>query len=496
MLIAAMVILVFFLALIGFLIRKWRQEADIPVEPVPVEPPREHFVVKPYIQLGTPGDSRTESLEIIWHTADIDAFWEVETGSGNSSKWRWEQAPTMRRLEFAGMPAQRRYTVAVTGLFPGEDFDYRLLKHGEVVFASSARARKSFFEQYRFAVVGDIGSGSDGQKKTAHQMASTKPDFVCMPGDVAYDLGRVSDYLTRFFPIYNADESSPATGAPLMRSTLFVASPGNHDMGMPYEGDVPDLDKYPDLHGYFIFWSLPLNGPVSTRSGVNVPALVGSEQRKSAFLAAAGNAYPRMASYSFQYANSHWTMVDANDYMDMSDSDLRSWLEKDLSSAAAATWKFVCIHQPGFTTDKGHRNEQRMRLLVDIFQKYAVDMVFSGHAHWYERSYPLRFTAEGATGGRLSRKHGVVPGALKLDRDFDGVTRTKPDGILYVTSGAGGGRVKPYRLPQSPDEVQPFTYKWVGDRHSFTVCDVYGGSLTVRQISEDGEEIDRFTVTK
>jgi len=496
MLIAAMVVLVYFLGLIGLLIWRWRQEADIPVEPGPVQPPQEHFIVKPYIQLGTPDQSATESLEILWHTADIDAFWEVETRTGENSNWRWEQQPTMRRLEFAGMAPQRQYKVVVTGLFKGEDFDYRLLKNGEVVFASSARARKSFFEQYRFVVVGDVGSGSEGQKKTAHQFALTKPDFVCVPGDAAYELGRATDYLARFFPVYNAEETSPETGASLMRSTLFVAAPGNHDMGMPYEGDVPDLDKDPDLLAYFIFWSLPLNGPTGTRTGVN-DVLKGSDQRKAAFLAAAGNAYPRMTSYSFDYANSHWTVVDTNDYMDLSDQELQAWLERDLSAAAKATWKFVCLHQPGFTTDKGHVHEQRSRLLVDIFQRCGVDMVFSGHAHWYERSYPLSFEIdEAATGGRLSRKQGDVPGTLTLDEDFDGDTKTKPKGIVYITSGAGGGKVKPYRLPQSSAEVQPFTCKYVGDRHSFTVCDVQGSTLTVRQISADGEEVDRFTISK
>lgn len=42
----------------------------------------------------------------------------------------------------------------------------------------------------------------------------------------------------------------------------------------------------------------------------------------------------------------------------------------------------------------------------------------------------------------------------------------------------------------------PYTEKVVGDRHSFTLCDVDGGKLSVRQIDEDGVEVDAFVVTK
>ena len=38
--------------------------------------------------------------------------------------------------------------------------------------------------------------------------------------------------------------------------------------------------------------------------------------------------------------------------------------------------------------------------------------------------------------------------------------------------------------------------KLVSDVYSFTVVDVEGGRLTLKQISEQGEELDRIVVTK
>ncbi len=58
-----------------------------------------------------------------------------------------------------------------------------------------------------------------------------------------------------------------------------------------------------------------------------------------------------------------------------------------------------------------------------------------------------------------------LPGVFTLDRAFDGKTATRPDGILYITTGAGGKELD-------------------------------GPTLTMAQVGETGKEIDRLTVTK
>lgn len=47
-----------------------------------------------------------------------------------------------------------------------------------------------------------------------------------------------------------------------------------------------------------------------------------------------------------------------------------------------------------------------------------------------------------------------------------------------------------------PDSWRKFTDKFVSAVHSLTVADVEGKTLTIRQLSADGKELDRFTVTK
>ncbi len=42
----------------------------------------------------------------------------------------------------------------------------------------------------------------------------------------------------------------------------------------------------------------------------------------------------------------------------------------------------------------------------------------------------------------------------------------------------------------------PFTAKFVPDRHSFSLVEVSPERFTPRQISLDGDEVDRFSITK
>ena len=352
-----------------------------------------------------------------------------------------------------------------------------------------ARARTPWTEEHphRFVVFGDCGADTSEQRAVAYQTALARPDFVLITGDLVYYKGSFSEYLRHFFPIYNSDQASPRTGAPLLRSTLILAAAGNHDL------IERDLDRCPDGLAFFLLWSLPLNGPIGTLGAANTPVLKGSLARQRAFLDLAGPAYPRMANYSFDYGGAHWAVLDTNTYADWTDPELRAWLERDLSSDAArkAAWRFVAFHQPPFHSAKEHADEQRTRVLVDLFEKSGVDIVFCGHIHNYQRTYPLRFVAAGGVAA-----DGRVAGRWTLDTAYDGVRRTRPDGIIYIVSAPGVRGSTAASSTTTPGRGRSFTAKFIANTHSLTVVDVTAGRLTLRQVSAAGAELDRFIVTR
>jgi acid phosphatase type 7 len=228
---------------------------------------------------------------------------------------------------------------------------------------------------------------------------------------------------------------------------------------------------------------------------VLVPALKASLANREAFLAAAGGAYPRMANFSFDYGNAHWTILDSNSYVDWTDRDLRAWVERDLAAARDASWRFVAFHHPGFNSSKAHFDAQQMRVLADVFETGRVNLVFSGHVHNYQRTFPIRFAATSGSDGKLVRNGDKVPGRWTLDSVFDGRARTRPQGVIYLVSGAGGNRLYNPEQQDDPFSQQSFTTRFISKVHSFTVADVNGPTVTVRQIAIDGTELDRFVVT-
>ena len=99
-----------------------------------------------------------------------------------------------------------------------------------------------------------------------------------------------------------------------------------------------------------------------------------------------------MANYSFDFGNAHWTVLDTwNPHCDWNDPAPRQWLHDDLASAHAATWRFVSCYLPPFNSSTKYPHTQKMRIVADILEEAGVDIVFSGYAHSYQRTYPLRF---------------------------------------------------------------------------------------------------------
>jgi hypothetical protein len=252
------------------------------------------------------------------------------------------------------------------------------------------------------------------------------------------------------------------------------------------------LTLNPDALSYFLYWSQPLNGPITRMDDPSAPHFQATDAERKAFLATASSTYPRMANFSFDYGNAHWTVLDADPYVDWTSPALRDWVAKDLASAKSATWRFVGFHHPGFNSAKTHFGDQWMRRLSDVFEAGGVDIVFAGHVHNYQRSYPLRFQAKPV---RPEAKN-LTDGEWTLDKKFDGVHKTKPNGVIYIVTGAGGAHL--YNPEQQDDTAswQTFTKKFVSKVNSFTEVDANKSKLTIRQISQDGKELDSFVMTK
>jgi len=162
--------------------------------------------------------------------------------------------------------------------------------------------------------------------------------------------------------------------------------------------------------------------------------------------------------YSFNYSNCHFVSLDTNkDYR--KDSNQYKWLRNDLRNANT-TWKFVFFHHPPYSSGRHGSNPKVRSILTPLFRRQGVDIVFSGHDHTYQRSFPIN-------------------------------SAFKPDdaAVTYVVSGGGGGKL--YNL--TPNNI------WTAAAiklHNFCVVNVDGGRLDFRALDTDGKVLDKFTIEK
>ena len=154
--------------------------------------------------------------------------------------------------------------------------------------------------------------------------------------------------------------------------------------------------------------------------------------------------------WSFDYGPAHFVMLDAYTSFGAGSAQY-NWLKADLA-ASTKTWKFVAIHEPGWSAGGGHANNTTFQKdLQPLLQQYGVAMVLSGHNHYYDRAMA--------------------------------------NGIVELTVGGGGA---PLYTPASgqPDIV---TYTKANSFAEFTIS---GNTLTAKVVNNSGATIDTFTVTK
>ncbi len=368
----------------------------------------------PYLQLGN-----------YYNQGCITVRWFTRNHTTGMVQYGKQPGPPYQH-QFETSTVTNEHEANITNLSPGDRYYYRVISDGSTTdeysfIAPSHRADVSV----RFAAYGDNRSSPSGHESVIQSILEHDPLplFILSTGDIVASGEERQQWHDQFF----------TPGVPLFRLLPVIPSPGNHE----YEDAFP-YDKLP--HEWFDFLSLPHNG---TSSG-------------------------REQWYSFDWGNCHFVCLDVNCYPWDAISILaqKSWLRSDLAGTSKP-WRIVFFHQPPWA--KGaHDSDLTVRLdLCPVFDEYNVDIVFNGHDHFYQRSYPL--TGSEATSTEPSGY-------------------TDQDGVVYVVTGCGG-------VGPSTSEDDWFVAAREDVRHH-CIIDISGNYLTLKAIRYDGSEIDRFTISK
>jgi len=245
----------------------------------------------------------------------------------------------------------------------------------------------------RFLVVGDTGTGSEQQQELANVMLRYRQvfpfEFALMMGDNLYGSEKAVDYKKKFENVYK----------PLLDQKIkFYAALGNHDE---------------------------------------------SNERFYEFFNMEGQEY-----YHFKKGDVSFYALNSN-YMDKKQVD---WLNDKLATDTAP-WKIAFFHHPPYSSGSAHGSDTKLREIIEpIFLKYGVNVVFTGHEHFYERIKPQK-------------------------------------GIYYFISGAGGklreGNVK---------QGSPLTAKAFDRDMSFMLLEINGDQMYFQVVSRTNETVDSGVV--
>jgi predicted phosphodiesterase len=190
-------------------------------------------------------------------------------------------------------------------------------------------------DSLRFAVVGDTGDLGEAQTAIAGLLAKYRAlfpyEFVLLAGDNIYDETKTM-----------ADVFEVPFKEVLAQKVPFFASLGNHDENV-------DMQIRYELFN------------------------MGGEQR-----------------YTFRKGNVDFFALNSN----KADAAQLRWIDKTMP-AAKGTWKIAFFHHPLYSSGfhaqflTGGTEQKSLRALWEPrFCSYGVDVVFSGHEHYYERIKP------------------------------------------------------------------------------------------------------------
>jgi predicted MPP superfamily phosphohydrolase len=451
------------------------------------------ILVRPYLQPGNASSLSNEQKVLIWQTDSIPSNFNATYNLVGSS-----DKILGAKISNVELNLKSKRTYLYRAVLENLQFDtayvYEVRMNEKIIAHDTFRTRtKKPFTQ--FAVLGDFGAGTSQQAAIAFRIAQQEPQFVLTTGDNVYQNGLEEEYRKNLFPYYLSQQNDPTKGTLLMNTIPFYMVLGNHDVRSD------SLDKQPGSFAYFYYNDLPMNAPKTERTAT----LRGSANLVKAFKKNTKPRFPAMSNFSFDYGNVHITCLDANDYVNPLDPLLITWLKRDIGKSNA-DWKIVTFHHPGFNSSIAHYDYQLMRLLSPLFEKLGVNLVLTGHVHNYQRSVPLLFDPKKNEAGDqyIISPEGKVDGTFTLDTNFDGDKYTKPKGIIYIVTGAGGGGLYDRNLNDKPElwkhepkeNWEPFTQKLIADRHSFTWIETREKELLLQQIDLTGKVIDQIKITR
>nr|WP_321355706.1 metallophosphoesterase [uncultured Draconibacterium sp.] len=361
------------------------------------------FVVEPYLQ-----DVTDSSFTVMWETS-LPCKGQLYIATASHHVLRPELQPTVSEKEEKVL-----HKLSVESLSPEELYFYQIVNvnDGDTLKSSTIRLTLPDYSQslVSFTVVGDNQGNDQCWERINQLMEEECPSFIVHCGDLVSYGPNKDDWTDEFF--------KPGKG--LLSYTPLYPAIGNHEM---------------NDEKFYQYFNLPYDD----------------------------------AFYTIKKGNLRVIFIDTN--KDVMEGSFRyKRLEQTLANCKEQ-WKIVVHHHPVFTSNIGayrsslqatsDKGDPNIPQLKKLYETYGVDIVFSGHVHGYERTFPVR------------KNH--------MDEE---------NGVTYIICAGGGGRFNPVSTHKE------WFAKELQNRNFFLNMNIVGNKLSLEAIDTSRIVFDSWTKEK
>lgn len=412
----------------------------------------------PYLQQGS-----SDSVIIKW-TTETSTESKVYLDEISTSTF------TSNQEVFSDSTPTTDHTAYITGLNPLTKYYYGVeLGNADNTQFFTTSPIKGTSSLTRIWVIGDAGMKNQKQEDVYNSYIAYTGDIETglwlNLGDNAYNHGKMNEYQEALFDAY----------PDLLKQVTFWPAIGNHDTE----------SKAKEQSGpYFDIFDLPKNAEVG------------------------GEASGTEAYYSFDYGNIHIVVLDSyvlGSKVGTKVTNMKTWLAADLA-ANSSEWLIAFWHHPPYS--KGaHDSESEIdmvtmrEIFVPVLEENGVDLVLTGHNHFYSRSKLISCYS----GEKDSCRFGSYNSSeICIDcNEYNAYTKSGGAGTVYAVVGASSQTTKPCVHP-----VMNVTEEKIGSM----VIDVDGPIMKVKYLGVSGTGtgyvtgtqnaiatavvLDSFTITK
>lgn len=377
----------------------------------------------------------TNSIVVSWYTTEKATNHRVSYSLQSS----FSDLQTVSGIERIS-DATYIYSAEITGLEPDTKYYYKVMAEDYIYEFTTAEERSA--KNVEFLVLGDTQTVEIPTFKLTQQIMDkygNEIDFVIHMGDVVDNGVQQGDYNEYFYGMEHVHA---------YKQCYFTE--GNHEGGM----QTKMYDNIP----------LPSNGISSLY-------------------------------YSFSWGPASFVSLNDNDaeYFPHQKMPL-TWLESELARFDLykySVWKFAYMHQPIFNAKESRTDKYELiPTWVPTFESHDVDIVFLGHNHYYQRTYPLNHLYQYNDSATTNFENPEYPMYItcNTDKKLYDVGDDLPDYVLYHN--------KTIQVSYIEIDINTATKKTTLSLESWALSVDHSGSSYTIDADSTMIIIDSFTITK